>query len=80
MIQELTLYLIIRFIKIEAIENLILEKEQQTVIKLHLMKKILLLMNIKYIKKASEDELIGNLKRQIEKNIPIVDEKLQSLK
>jgi len=77
--QGLTLPLIIKWIKIKDTADFLPSAEQEAAINLRLMNVSLKRLNEKYTAEIKDNELIGFLKRQLENDISIVGQKLESL-
>lgn len=78
-VQGLTLPLVIRLIKIKEIDDLIPIEEQDTAIRLRLMRASLTYINRYLGKDVAENELVENLKKRIENGIKLSSERLESL-
>ncbi|WP_316793937.1 Na+/H+ antiporter [Pedobacter frigoris] len=77
--QGLTLPLIIKWIKIKDIEDFPPSEEQEAAIKVRLMKVALERLHEKYSVEMKENELVGFLKRQLESDAILINERLESL-
>lgn len=77
--QGLTLPLIIKWIKIKDTADFLPAAEQEAAINLRLMNVSLKRLNEKYTAEVNHNELVGFLKRQLENDISIVGQKLESL-
>lgn len=77
--QGLTLPFLIKLIKLEEIDNLIPEEEQQAGIQVRLGKVALQLINDKYTLQAKENELLGFYKVNLENEIRNKQQELASL-
>jgi CPA1 family monovalent cation:H+ antiporter len=77
--QGLTLPILIRLIKIKDIEDFAPEEEQDAAIRLRLMRVALKELNEKYAFEIRDNELVGFLKNQLENDISIVHQRLESL-
>lgn len=77
--QGLTLPLIIKWIKIKDIEDFPPEHEQEAGIRLRLMQAAIQRLNEQYTTEMRENELVGFLKEQLENDISITSQKLDSL-
>ncbi|MDZ4710874.1 MAG: Na+/H+ antiporter [bacterium] len=79
-IQGLSLPLLIRLLKLEEIDGEISEAEQETGINVYLKKAALKRLNEKYKVECTDNELIDNMKKQLESDIGLSVQKLESLK
>lgn len=77
--QGLTLPLLVRWVKIKDTEDFLPAAEQEAAIHLRLMHAGLKRLNEKYADKIKENELVGFLKNQLENDISIVGQRLESL-
>lgn len=77
--QGLTLPLIIKWVKMKDIDDFPPEEEQEAAIHLHLMRAALKELNEKFPLEISENELVGFLKNQLENDISLVNQRLESL-
>lgn len=77
--QGLTLPFVIKFIKLEEIDNIASEDEQQSGIQLELDDAALKLLNEKYHSELKENELLGFFKDNLEGNISKTKQRLRSL-
>lgn len=77
--QGLTLPLVIQWIGIKDIEDFPPEGEQEAGIRLRLMQAALKRLNEKFTLELKENELIGFLKKQLESDISITNQQLESL-
>ena len=77
--QGLTLPLVIKWIGIKDIEDFPPEGEQEAGIRLRLMQAALKRLNEKFSADMKENELIGFLKKQLESDISITSQQLESL-
>ncbi len=77
--QGLTLPLIIKWIKIKDIPDFPPEGEQEAAIRARLMNVALARLDDKYVKEAGENELVGFLRKQLQNDLSIVEQKLASL-
>ena len=78
-IQGLTLPLLIRFLRIEEIDETTPAEEQDTAIKLRLMQASLRQLTEKHTDALTENELVEFHKKQLESDISIYSQKLESL-
>lgn len=78
-VQGLTLPLIIKWLKIEEFDDIIPEEEQETSLRIELMKASLKLLTEKYQKDIEENELVDNIKKELESNIGLSIQRLNSL-
>lgn len=78
-VQGLTLPAIIRYLKIGEIDDVIPSDEQEAAIKLRLMQAALKRLNEEHQSAVSENELVEFLKQEIESDISIAIQKLESL-
>ncbi|WP_041341890.1 Na+/H+ antiporter [Runella slithyformis] len=77
--QGLTLPLILRWLKIEEADSTLPDEEQEAGVKLRLLQAALTRLNDLYTKETTENELVDNLKKQLENDISLTSEKLNSL-
>ncbi len=77
--QGLTLPFVIKLIKLEEIDNILPEEEQQAGIQLRLNNTALKLLNEKYTTDIKENELIGFYKSNLESESKNIEQQLQSL-
>ncbi|WP_316751161.1 Na+/H+ antiporter [Pedobacter gandavensis] len=77
--QGLTLPMVIKWTGIKDIEDFAPEGEQEAGIRLRLMQAALRRLNEKFATDATENELIGFLKKQLESDISITNQQLESL-
>lgn len=77
--QGLTLPILIRLIKIKDIEDFAPEEEQDAAIRLRLMHVALKELNEQYAFEIRDNELVGFLKNQLENDISLVHQRLESL-
>lgn len=77
--QGLTLPLLIKWIKIKHIEDFPPAEEQEAAIKMRMMKVALQRLNDKYTQQVTENELVGFLKHQIENDVSLMHNRLESL-
>lgn len=77
--QGLTLPLVIKWVGIQDIEDFPPEGEQEAGIRLRLMQAALKHLNEKFQEDMKENELIGFLKKQLESDISITNQQLESL-
>lgn len=78
-VQGLTLPLVIRFTKIGDIDKEVPSEEQEAAIKLRLMQAALKRLNEEHRTAAEENELVEFLKKQLESDISIFIQRLESL-
>lgn len=78
-VQGLSLPFIIKLIKIEEIDNLIPEEEQAAAIKVRLMKASMNRLDQKFYELQSENELVANLRKEIDSSLICTTERLKSL-
>lgn len=78
-VQGLTLPFIVRFSKIDELDDFIPEEEQEANIQLRLKKAALNRLNEKYLSEITENELVENLKNQLENDIALTTQRLESL-
>lgn len=77
--QGLTLPLLIKWIRIKDTADFLPAEEQEAAIHLRLMNAALKHLDQKYAFEINDNELVGFLKRQLENDIAIVGEKLESM-
>lgn len=77
--QGLALPLIINWVKMKDMGDFPPEEEQEAAIHLHLMRVALEELNEKFSFEISDNELVGFLKNQLENDIPLVNQRLESL-
>lgn len=77
--QGLTLPLIIKWVKIRDTEDFLPAEEQEAAIHLRLMHAALKRLNEKYTVEIKDNELLGFLKDQLENDISLVGQRLESL-
>ena len=77
--QGLTLPLVIKWVDIKDIEDFPPEGEQEAGIRLRLMQAALKRLNEQFMEDMKENELIGFLKKQLESDISITNQQLESL-
>ncbi len=78
-IQGLSLPFIIKWLKIEEFDDIVPEEEQETALKIELMEATLKRLNEKYQKQIAENELVDNIKKELESNIALSIQRLNSL-
>jgi monovalent cation/hydrogen antiporter len=78
-IQGLTLPVVIRLVKLDEIKDGMPPEEQETGIKLRLMQAALKRLEEEHHAAVSENELVEFLKKQLESEIPLFVQKLESL-
>lgn len=78
-VQGLTLPLIIRWLNLGEIDDIIPEEEQELSLRIELMNASLNLLNNKYKKDVEENELVENIKKELESNIGLSAQRLNSL-
>lgn len=78
-VQGLTLPLLVKLIKIKEIDPILPEDQQDAGIQLRLKKAALERLNTQYSIETRENELVGFLKRDLENDIAITSERLESL-
>ncbi|WP_428664823.1 Na+/H+ antiporter [Runella sp.] len=77
--QGLTLPLILRWMKIKEVDSAIPDEEQEAGVRLRLMHAALTRLNDLYTKEMAENELVENLKAQLESTMALTSKKLESL-
>ncbi len=77
--QGLTLPLILRWLKIEETDSAIPDEEQEAGVRLRLLQAALTRLNDLYTKEMSDNELVDNLKKQLENDLSLTNQKLGSL-
>ncbi|MEO6684525.1 MAG: cation:proton antiporter, partial [Dyadobacter sp.] len=77
--QGLTLPLIIKWVKLKDIDDFPPEEEQEAAIHFHLMRAALEELNEKFAFEITDNELVGFLKNQLENDITLVHQRLESL-
>ncbi|MBX2952806.1 MAG: Na+/H+ antiporter [Leadbetterella sp.] len=75
--QGLTLPFVIKLIKLEEIDDILPEKEQQAGIQLRLNKTALKLLNEKYTADIKENELVGLYKSNLESDMQNIEQSLE---
>ncbi len=78
-VQGLTLPLIIKWLKIEEFDDIVPEEEQETSLRIQMLDASLRLLNLKYKKEIEENELVENIKKELESNISLSNQRLNSL-
>lgn len=78
-LQGLSLPFLIKWLKIEETQDFIPEEEQETAIRLHMMQAALKRLDEKYVPEQRENELVDNMKKQLQSNISLFNQKLESL-
>ncbi len=77
--QGLTLPMVIRFLKIQEIDTQSTEEEHATHIRLQLMKVALKRLEEKFAREILENELVSNLKLQLQSDVTLTTQKMESL-
>lgn len=77
--QGLTLPIILRWMKIKEADSAIPDEKQETGVKLRLLQAALTRLNDLYTKETAENELVDNLKKQLESDSLLTTQKLDSL-
>ncbi|WP_337040602.1 Na+/H+ antiporter [Emticicia sp. 17c] len=77
--QGLTLPLIVKWLKVEEIDHAASEEEQEAGIKLRIMNAALQQLNQKYASEIENNELLNFLKHEIESDISITHQRLNSM-
>lgn len=78
-VQGLTLPLLVKLIKVEEIDPILPEDEQDAGIQLRLKKAALEKLNTHYAVEIMENELVGFLKKNLENDISVTSQRLDSL-
>ncbi|MCD9016514.1 Na+/H+ antiporter [Parachryseolinea silvisoli] len=78
-IQGLTLPLVLRLLKIKEIDEIVPEEEQEAAIRLRLMKVSLHWLDQKHATEVEENELIENIKQQLESDLDLTRQRLETL-
>ena len=78
-VQGLTLPLIIKWLKIGEIDDIVPEEEQEISLRLQLLDASLRLLNLKYKKESEENRIVENIKKELESNISISGQRMNSL-
>ena len=77
--QGLTLPLLIKWVNINDPEDFPREEEQETAIRIRMMEIALGRLNEKYSEEVESNELVGSLKNELENELSIVTQRLESL-
>lgn len=78
-VQGIMLPFIIKILKIEEIDELVPEEEQETALRIKMMQTALERLELKYKKDIEENDLVKNLQHDLESNISISSQRLNSL-
>jgi CPA1 family monovalent cation:H+ antiporter len=78
-IQGLTLPVVLRLLKIQEIDEIVPEEEQEAAIRLRLMNVSLQWLSQKHATEVEENELIENIKKQLESDILLTQQRLETL-